>query len=79
MAVLVEVARQLWGGNLKGHKIARSLAVWKRVGEILQAEREALWEAGVQVVPSPSGELPATGHAYHLRGGTLYGTSCHAG
>ena len=34
----------------KGHKIARSLAVWKRVGRILQCERKALWKAGVEVV-----------------------------
>ena len=46
--VLAEVARQLWGG--RGHRIARSLAVWKRVGEILQGERRVLWEAGVEVV-----------------------------
>ena len=38
--VLAEVAKQLWSG--KGHKIARSLAVWKRVGEILQGERTVL-------------------------------------
>ena len=46
--VLAEVARQLWGS--KGHKIARSLAVWKRVGEILQGERKVLRKAGVEVV-----------------------------
>ena len=48
--VLAEVARQLWGS--KGHKIARSLAVWKRVGDILslQGERKVLWRAGVEVV-----------------------------
>ena len=46
--VLAEVARQLWGG--RGHRIARSLAVWKRVGEILQGERRVLWTAGVEVV-----------------------------
>ena len=46
--ILAEVARQLWGS--RGHKIARSLAVWKRMDGILQGEREALWKAGVEVV-----------------------------
>ena len=46
--ILAEVARQLWAS--RGHKIARSLAVWKRMDGILQGEREALWKAGVEVV-----------------------------
>jgi hypothetical protein len=46
--VLAEVASQPWGS--KGHKIARSLAVWKRAGEILQGKRKVLWKAGVEVV-----------------------------
>ena len=58
--ILAEVARQLWGS--RGHKMARSLAVWKRMDGILQGEREALWKAGVEVVRQVPGELPAAGH-----------------
>ena len=39
--VLAEIARQLWGS--KGHKVARSLATWKRVGEVLQGGKQQLW------------------------------------
>ena len=43
--VLAEMARQLWGS--KGHKVARSLAAWKRVGGALQGDKGELWRKGV--------------------------------
>ena len=58
MIVLAEVARQLWGG--KGHKIARSQAVWKRVGEILEGEWKVLWKAGMEVVRQVGSFRPQT-------------------
>ena len=51
--VLAEIARQLWGS--KGHKVARSLATWKRVGEVLQGGKQQLWWKVVDVVRQAGG------------------------
>jgi hypothetical protein len=69
--VLAEIARQLWGS--KGHKVARSLATWKRVGEVLQGGKQQLWWKVVDVVRQ------AGGFRSHALLPTEWSTSYHVG
>ena len=67
--VLAEMARQLWGS--KGHKVARSLAAWKRVGEVLQGDKGELWRKVVDTTHQIGGFwlqalLPTEWIKYHL-------------
>ena len=56
VTVLAEMARQLWGS--KGHKVARSLAAWKRVGEVLQGDKGELWRKVVDATRQVGGFRP---------------------